>query len=74
VKNSATCEPATFFTDVQFTRVKMAKKKVDDKNSLNGNNTKNESDLSSNDDEPNFSDPEGFVDSITDEGISSEKS
>jgi hypothetical protein len=74
VKNSARVRPATFFTDVQFTRVKMAKKKVDDKNSLNGNNTKNESDLSSNDDEPNFSDPEGFVDSITDEGISSEKS
>jgi translation initiation factor 3 subunit B len=39
------------------------------KNSLNGNNTKNESDLSSNDDEPNFSDPEGFVDSITDEEL-----
>ena len=47
----------------------MAKKKVDDKNSLNGNNTKNESDLSSNDDDPNFSDPEGFVDNIPEEGI-----
>lgn len=49
----------------------MAKKKLDDKNNQNDDNTKNEGDLSSNDEEPNFSDPEGFVDDISDEGISS---
>lgn len=47
----------------------MAKKKFDDKNNQNDDNTKNEGDLSSNDEEPNFSDPEGFVDDISDEGI-----
>nr|CAI5869782.1 unnamed protein product [Callosobruchus analis] len=50
-------------------RVKMAKKKVDDKNSQNEDGTKNEAGYSSNDDEPNFSDPEGFVDDITDEEL-----
>lgn len=49
----------------------MAKKKLDDKNNQNDDNTKNEGDLTSNDEEPNFSDPEGFVDDISDEGICS---
>lgn len=48
----------------------MAKKKVDDKNSQNGDsNNKNDNGNSSNDEEPNFSDPEGYVDDITDEGV-----
>lgn len=51
------------------TRLAMAKKKLDDKSNQNDDNTKNEADLSANDDEPNFSDPEGFVDSLTEEGI-----
>ncbi|XP_018573654.1 eukaryotic translation initiation factor 3 subunit B [Anoplophora glabripennis] len=46
----------------------MAKKKLDDKNNQNDDNTKNEGDLS-NDEEPNFSDPEGFVDDISDEEL-----
>lgn len=46
----------------------MAKKKVDDRSSQNSDSTRNDGDLSSNDDEPNFSDPEGFIDDITDEG------
>lgn len=48
-------------------RVKMAKKKSDDKNN---ENTKNEGDSSSNDEDPNFSDPEGYVDDISEEGNS----
>ncbi|CAG9824642.1 unnamed protein product [Phaedon cochleariae] len=47
----------------------MAKKKSDEKNNQDDDNTKNESDLSSNDEEPNFSDPEGFVDDISDEEL-----
>lgn len=46
----------------------MAKKKFDDKNNQNGEVTKHD-DGSSNDEEPNFSDPEGFVDDIPDEGM-----
>lgn len=50
----------------------MAKKKADEKSNQNGaDNTKNESDVSGTDDEPNFSDPEGYVDNITDEGTCS---
>lgn len=45
------------------------KKKGDDKNSQNGDFTKNDVDVSSNDDEPNFDDPEGYVDDVTDEGM-----
>lgn len=47
----------------------MAKKKVEDKNNQNDDNTKNEGDVSSNEEEPNFSDPEGYVDDVSDEGI-----
>lgn len=47
----------------------MAKKKADDKNNPNDDDTKNESDYSSNEEEPNFSDPEGYVDDVSDEGI-----
>lgn len=47
----------------------MAKKKVEDKNSHNGEYIKNEGDTSSNEEEPNFSDPEGYVDDISNEGI-----
>lgn len=47
----------------------MAKKKVEDKNNQDDDNTKNEGDISSNEEEPNFSDPEGFVDDVSDEGI-----
>lgn len=46
----------------------MAKKKVEDKSQVNGDNTRNEIENLSTDDEPNFSDPEGFVDKISDEG------
>lgn len=47
----------------------MAKKKSEDKNSQNEDNAKSDGDVSSNDEEPNFSDPEGYVDDISDEGI-----
>lgn len=47
----------------------MAKKKLEDKNNQNDDNTKNEGDVSSNEEEPNFSDPEGFIDDVSDEGI-----
>lgn len=50
------------------TRIEMAKKKVDDKNNQNSDNNKNDTEMSGTDEEPNFSDPEGYVDSITDEG------
>lgn len=43
----------------------MAKKKVEDKNAQNGD-SKQEGNAS--DDEPSFSDPENYVDDITDEG------
>lgn len=44
----------------------MAKKKIDYKNNQSDDTTKTEGD-SSNEEEPNFSDPEGYVD-IPDEG------
>ncbi|XP_025835515.1 eukaryotic translation initiation factor 3 subunit B-like [Agrilus planipennis] len=47
----------------------MAKKKVEDKNNQNSDSTKYDGDTSSTDDEPNFSDPEGYVDDITDEEL-----
>lgn len=50
------------------TRIEMAKKKIDEKTNQNPENTKNDSEMSGTDDEPNFSDPEGYVDDITDEG------
>lgn len=46
----------------------MAKKKVDDKGNQGSENNKNESEMSAPDDEPNFSDPEDYVDSIPDDG------
>lgn len=46
----------------------MAKKKSEDKLQQNGDNTSSEIENSSPDEEPNFSDPEGFVDNVTDEG------
>lgn len=51
----------------------MAKKKVEDKNSHNGESIKNEGDTSSNDEEPNFSDPEGYVDDVSNEGMFTKK-
>lgn len=45
----------------------MAKKKSEDKNNHNGDGSKKD-DASNYDEEPNFSDPEGFVDDISDEG------
>lgn len=45
----------------------MAKKKSEDKNQ-NGDPALNEADASPSDEEPNFSDPEGFVDDISNEG------
>lgn len=50
-------------------RIEMAKKKSEDKNQ-NGDAGQNEGDASPSDEEPNFSDPEDFVDDISDEGIS----
>lgn len=50
------------------TRVEMAKKKLDDKNNQSSDNSKNDTEMSATDEEPNFSDPEGYVDPITDEG------
>lgn len=47
----------------------MAKKKVEEKSNQNDDNTKNEGDVSANEEEPNFSDPEGYVDDVSDEGI-----
>lgn len=45
----------------------MAKKKSEEKNQI-GDNGANEGDAYPSDEEPNFSDPEGFVDDVTDEG------
>lgn len=45
----------------------MAKKKSEDKNNHNGDGSKKD-DASNYDEEPSFSDPEGFVDDISDEG------
>ena len=45
----------------------MAKKKLDDKSSHSGDSVRNDGDTSSNEDEPNFSDPEDFVDDISNE-------
>ncbi|KAI4456594.1 eukaryotic translation initiation factor 3 eif3 -related [Holotrichia oblita] len=47
----------------------MAKKKVEDKNSHNGEYIKNDGESSSNEEEPNFSDPEGYVDDISNEDL-----
>ncbi|KAF5284392.1 hypothetical protein FQA39_LY17067 [Lamprigera yunnana] len=47
----------------------MAKKKVDDDGSQSGDSGRNDGDISSNEEEPNFSDPEDFVDDITDEEL-----
>lgn len=46
----------------------MAKKMLADKTPQNEDNIKNNDDTFNEDEEPNFSDPEGFVDDITDEG------
>ncbi|KAK9888250.1 hypothetical protein WA026_000514 [Henosepilachna vigintioctopunctata] len=46
----------------------MAKKKVEDKNHQSGDNSKNEKEVNY-DEEPNFSDPEGYLDNITDEEL-----
>lgn len=46
----------------------MAKKKAEDRGGESVENTKNDGEFSSNEDEPNFSDPEDYVDSISDEG------
>jgi hypothetical protein len=46
---------------------KMAKKKESEKTSPNSEGTKQDKN-ENNDEEPNFSDPEGFVDDISDEG------
>lgn len=48
---------------------KMAKKKDSEKSSQNSDNVKNSKAQQGDDDEPNFSDPEGYVDPISDEGI-----
>lgn len=45
----------------------MAKKKLDDKNNQNVDNSKNDTEMSANDEEPNFSDPEDFVDPLSEE-------
>jgi translation initiation factor 3 subunit B len=45
----------------------MARKKDAEKNSQNSEGNKQDK-SESNDEEPNFSDPEGFVDNISDEG------
>ncbi|XP_017782495.1 PREDICTED: eukaryotic translation initiation factor 3 subunit B [Nicrophorus vespilloides] len=47
----------------------MAKKKVEDKNSENSDNTKNDGELSSTEEDPNFSDPEDFEDDISNEEL-----
>nr|CAD7606883.1 unnamed protein product [Timema genevievae] len=47
----------------------MAKKKDSDKASQNSDSNKQEKNETNDDDEPNFSDPEGYVDSITDEEL-----
>lgn len=47
----------------------MAKKKVDDKSNQNAENNKNETEMSTTDDEPSFDDADGYVDPITDEGM-----
>lgn len=46
----------------------MAKKTLADKTPQNEDNVKNNDDIFNDDEEPNFSDPEGYVDDITDEG------
>lgn len=51
------------------TRIEMAKKKVDDKNNQNPDSNKNETEMSTTDEEPNFSDPEGYEDDIAEEGM-----
>lgn len=50
------------------TRLEMAKKKVEDKTNQSSDNTKNDTEMGNTDEEPNFDDPEGYVDSVTDEG------
>jgi translation initiation factor 3 subunit B len=45
----------------------MAKKKDSEKGSHNNDGSKQDK-SESNDEEPNFSDPEGFVDNLSDEG------
>nr|XP_003702862.1 PREDICTED: eukaryotic translation initiation factor 3 subunit B [Megachile rotundata]XP_012139853.1 PREDICTED: eukaryotic translation initiation factor 3 subunit B [Megachile rotundata]XP_012139854.1 PREDICTED: eukaryotic translation initiation factor 3 subunit B [Megachile rotundata] len=47
----------------------MAKKTLADKTPQNDDNVKNNDDVLTDDEEPNFSDPEGFVDDITDEEL-----
>ena len=49
--------------------VEMGKKKDGDKSSQQENNKAKQAEIIE-DDEPNFDDPEGFVDKITDEGNS----
>ena len=46
---------------------KMAKKKETEKGAQNSEGNKHDK-SENNDDEPNFSDPEGYVDNISDEG------
>lgn len=46
----------------------MAKKKTEEKSQQQNVDTKVEKEINFNE-EPNFSDPEGYVDSITDEGM-----
>lgn len=46
----------------------MAKKRIDDKNSQQSENAKTDSENLSNDEEPNFSDSESYVDNVSDEG------
>lgn len=47
----------------------MAKKRLDDKTSQNDDASRNIGEFSPTEDEPNFSDPEDYVDDITDEGM-----
>lgn len=47
----------------------MAKKKSEDKNNQNGEINKQDGDSFANDEMPNFSDPEDFVDDVSDEGM-----
>ncbi|XP_022916971.1 eukaryotic translation initiation factor 3 subunit B [Onthophagus taurus] len=47
----------------------MAKKKLEEKSGPTGDQSKNDGDFSSADDEPNFSDPDDFVDNISDEDL-----
>lgn len=49
-------------------RAKMAKKKLDEKSDDSSNQSSHDSDVSNSSEEPNFSDPEGYVDDISDSG------